>query len=89
MTIKYKYALLGGIFGVLGLFVESQIRTMNSDPLFIFSIPAGILRLFGPFRCDLWDSDCPGEDFVGAVITIAIFSFIGLFLGEKLSKRGK
>ena len=83
---SYTGAVIGGIIGLIGSILQSQLQTMNSDPLFIFALIGQILKFIGVFGCNWKTSYCALEDLVGYIITIAFLALVGSFIGRKFGK---
>lgn len=86
--LKYstRGAVIGGLIGAMGSVLRIFFWSMNNDPFGIFGIPGIALRIAGIDGCNWKSSSCPTGDFFGYIITIVIFSLIGLFIGSIVGK---
>jgi hypothetical protein len=81
-----KGAVIGGTIGLVGSILRPIFWSMNNDPFFIFGTPGMILTIAGVGGCTWKSSFCPVADFFGYIITIIIFSLIGLLIGLTVRK---
>jgi len=81
-----KGAITGGIIGLVGSILRPVFWTMNSDPLFVFSLMGNLLSFMGLFGCDYKRGPCTFEVLTGYLVTIILFALIGSFIGHIYGK---